>query len=388
VVHEINNPLAYMKANLDVLVGRKLPGLGRRLRGIDEEVARLGALRELLGEGTTDLGGQLGEIASMVAMVQEGTERVRGIVRDLKTFSRADDDTSAPVDVACVLDASINLAWNEIRHRATLTREYGEVPPVEANESRLGQVFLNLLLNAAQAIPDGDVVGHEIRVRCATTEDGMVLVSVSDSGVGISKEAVARVFDPFYTTKPVGVGTGLGLWVCQGIVTALGGKIDVQSEEGKGTAVTVVLPSRYAGPDEPPPSRALRRGRVLVIDEEPVLGSALSIALYAEHDVIASTNGRDAIALVRRHGLFDVVFCEAELPDMTALEVYRSVVQANPALAPRFVFAMGRALAPEVEAELATLPNERITRPFDVGTLIQVVRDQIARTRPSLVPPR
>jgi PAS domain S-box-containing protein len=388
VAHEINNPLAYMKTNLDVLVGRALPDLSRRLHAIDDEMARVSALRELLGQDAGDLAVRLGEIASMVAIVQEGTERVRGIVRDLKTFSRADDETRAPVDVARVLDASVNLAWNEIRHRATLTREYGDVPPVEANESRLGQVFLNLLLNAAQAIPDGDVVSHEIRIHTAVTEGGQVQVSVSDTGVGIPKEARARVFDPFYTTKPEGVGTGLGLWVCQGIVTALGGKIDVESQERAGTRVIVTLPTRYAFHADGEPAPAYRRGRVLVIGEEPVLGSALSIALYAEHDVIASTSGKDAIALLRRHGLFDVVFCEAELPDMTAIDVYRNVVRDIPALAPRFVFAVGRSVRAEVEAELAALPNERVSRPFDVGTLIQLVRSQIQRTRPSLLVPR
>lgn len=382
VAHEINNPLAYMKANLDVLVGRKLPELARRLRTVDEDIARLPALRELLGE--SDLAPQLAEVSSMVALVQEGTERVRGIVRDLKTFSRADNETSAPVDVARVLDASINLAWNEIRHRATLVREYDEVAPVEANESRLGQVFLNLLLNAAQAIPHGEIASHEIRVRCQATDHG-IAVSVSDTGVGIPREALARVFDPFFTTKPVGLGTGLGLWVCQGIVSSLSGQISVDSEEGQGTTVTVTIPSRFAHAEDSHP-RSPRRGRVLVVDEEPVLGSALSIALYAEHDVIASTSGRDAIALVKRHGLFDVVFCEAELPDMTALEVYRAAVRVNSALAPRFVFAVGRSLPAGLDAELSALPNERISRPFDVGTLIDVVRSQLERTRPSLVP--
>ncbi|MBK6696294.1 MAG: PAS domain S-box protein [Myxococcales bacterium] len=375
VAHEINNPIAYMKTNLDVLIGRSLPELTRQLALLSDET----------GAATGHLADRLRDITSMVSIVHEGTERVRGIVRDLKTFSRADTNV-APVDVVRVLDASINLAWNEIRHRATLIREYGDVPPVEANESRLGQVFLNLLLNAAQAIPVGDVSTHEIRVVSRTTEAGKVAVTVSDTGIGIATEARARIFDPFFTTKPEGVGTGLGLWVSQGIVNALHGSIEITSEEGRGTSVTVTLPSRFptfGGPEVPH-----RRGRILVVDEEPSLGSALSIALYAEHDVVAATSGKDAVSLLRRLGMFDVIFCEAELLDQTGLEVYLEATRENPALAPRFVFALGHSASPETREALAALPNALVQKPFGVSRLIDVVRTQIERTRPSLAPPR
>ena len=214
VAHEINNPLAYVKANLDVLASRRIPQLAVLLRSLEEE--RI----EHLGGGEPDdsayeLSERLSQIAAMIDLAREGAERVRSIVRDLKTFSRADEETTTPVDVARVLDASVNMAWNEIRHRAKLIKEYGEVPPVEANESRLGQVFLNLLINAAQAIPEGRAYEHEIRVRTyADANDERVVIAVSDTGSGIAKDALYRIFDPFFfTTKAVGVGTGLGLWI-------------------------------------------------------------------------------------------------------------------------------------------------------------------------------
>ncbi|MEO6418361.1 MAG: ATP-binding protein, partial [Polyangiaceae bacterium] len=149
------------------------------------------------------------------------------------------------VDVTRVLDAAVNMAWAEIRNRAKVIKDYSDVPPVDANESRLGQVFLNLLANAAQAIPEGHATENEIRVRTFVDVFDRVCIAVSDTGGGIPAEALARIFDPFFTTKAVGVGTGLGLWICQGIVAKMGGEIRVASTKGRGTTIIVSLPSRF-----------------------------------------------------------------------------------------------------------------------------------------------
>ena len=149
---------------------------------------------------------------------------------------------AGPVAVRRVLDSSINIAWNEIRHRARLVKDYGETPLVEGNESRLGQVFLNLLLNAAHAIPEGETERNEIRVTTRTDGRGYAIVEVRDSGMGIPIAIRERIFDPFFTTKPVGEGTGLGLWICAGIVSALGGEVKVDSEIGRGSTFRVTLP--------------------------------------------------------------------------------------------------------------------------------------------------
>ncbi len=240
VAHEINNPLAYVKANLDVVTTRSLPQLAARLRALEEELA----------VPSSDLSDRLTQIAAMLELAREGSERVRFIVRDLKIFSRAADDTSAPVDVARVLDAAVNMAWAEIRNRAKVIKDYSEIPPVDANESRLGQVFLNLLANAAQAIPEGRSMENEIRIRTYVDVFDRVCVAVSDTGGGIPAEVLARIFDPFFTTKAVGVGTGLGLWICQGIVAKMGGEIRVASTKGRGTTIIVSLPSRFASKPE------------------------------------------------------------------------------------------------------------------------------------------
>jgi PAS domain S-box-containing protein len=222
VAHEINNPLSFMLSNL---------------RFIDEE---LRAMTET-GESLASPRGQ--EVREALQETLTGSNRVSEIVHDLKTFSRGDEKRSGPVNVHAVLDLCANMARSQIRHRARLVKEYGELPPVLANETRLGQVFLNLLVNAAQAIPEGsDVKAHEIRVTTTRDEAGWAVVAVKDTGVGIPPENRSRLFDPFFTTKPAGVGTGLGLSICHGIITGLGGRITVDSEPGRGTLFRIFLP--------------------------------------------------------------------------------------------------------------------------------------------------
>ena len=222
VAHEINNPLSYLSSNL---------------RFVDDE---LGAMAEG-GEGLTGERGR--EVREALQEALAGSDRVRAIVRDLKTFSRGDDEQRGPVDVRGVLDACVNMAWSEIRHRARLEKDYGDVPPVLGNESRLGQVFLNLLVNAAQAITQGDLKTNAIRLT-TRLEQEQVVVEVKDTGSGISPEHLEKLFDPFFTTKPAGVGTGLGLSICHGIIVAMGGRIAVSSTLGQGSTFQVFLPTR------------------------------------------------------------------------------------------------------------------------------------------------
>src|SRR5512140_1421020 len=170
-------------------------------------------------------------------------ERIRDIVRDLRTFARGNPDTIGPVDVKATLEFSISMATPQLRQRAQLVRKYERASPVMGNESRLGQVFLNLLVNAAQAIPEGKVAQNAVTVALREGGQGWVLVEVSDTGSGIAAENLSRIFEPFFTTKPLGVGTGLGLSVCHGIITGLGGKIEVESALGKGTTFRVRLPA-------------------------------------------------------------------------------------------------------------------------------------------------
>jgi ligand-binding sensor domain-containing protein/signal transduction histidine kinase/CheY-like chemotaxis protein len=222
VGHEINNPLAYIVSNLE---------------HASEEAD---ALARELGD-TRGVGPRLREVSQALREALHGADRVRRIVRDLKTFSRPDDEKQGPVELHAVLDSAVKIAMGELRPRAKVARDYGDVPRVEGNEARLAQVFLNLLINAAQALPEGRAEANEVRLVTRVAPEGMVVAEVHDTGIGIAPEALGRIFDPFYTTKPQGVGTGLGLSLCHAYVTAMGGSISVESEPGKGSIFRVTL---------------------------------------------------------------------------------------------------------------------------------------------------
>jgi PAS domain S-box-containing protein len=225
VAHEINNPLTYVMANIGF---------------VSERLHKLLPLHP-----PSALAQQLEELGTALSEAQEGAIRVRQIVRDLKILARGDEERFGAVDVRQVIESSIGMVLNQIQAKAELMQDFGEVPMVEASESRLGQVFLNLLINAAQAIKEGDAASNLIRISTRTDEKGRAVVTVTDSGAGIPPEVIGRIFDPFFTTKPVGVGTGLGLFICHGIVKALGGEIGVDSALGHGTTFRVVLPPTH-----------------------------------------------------------------------------------------------------------------------------------------------
>lgn len=229
LAHEINNPLAYVLANHEVLA-RELPRLSAE------------AHAAAAGRGSNaDVAEGLAQCAAMLGVAMEGLERVRSIVRDLKTFSRIDPETGVLVDLHQVIDAALNIAQSELRPRARLERHYGDLAPVRGSTSRLGQVFLNLVVNGAQAIPPDRRGGGLVRVTTSTASDGWACIEIADDGVGMAPDVRGRLFEPFHTTKP-GEGTGLGLYITRTIVEAHGGTVEVESTEGVGTTVRVKLP--------------------------------------------------------------------------------------------------------------------------------------------------
>ncbi|MEO8451771.1 MAG: PAS domain S-box protein, partial [Gemmatimonadota bacterium] len=193
VAHEINNPLSALIANLDYIA---------------ESLARTGLAAQPPADPVENQARLHDEILEPLADARDAAQRVRVIVRDLKIFSRSPSaEVRGSVDVRATMESSLRMAWNELRHRARLVKHYSTVPGVEANEARLGQVFLNLIVNAAQAVPEGDAEHNEIGVS-ARLEGDRVVVEVSDTGAGIPPEIIGRIFDAFFTTKAVGVGTG------------------------------------------------------------------------------------------------------------------------------------------------------------------------------------
>jgi signal transduction histidine kinase len=369
VAHEINNPLAVAVANVDYTCGM-LASLVADARA--SEAARTSDPAE-----RWDGWPRFEALDESLRDASEGLQRIRDIVRDVKLFSRPHDDAACALDLRAVADSSLRMAHNEIRHRATLVKDYRDVPMVHANESRLGQVLLNLIVNAAQAIPEGHAVANEIRVLTKTGEDGCAIVEVSDTGCGIPKEDLERIFDAFYTTKPVGVGTGLGLAICYRIVTELGGSIEVASQVGQGTVFRLLLPATREAPrgerppSVPPPSHY--KGTVLIVDDDAALGRAVQRTLSACHDVVVLTSAAEALARIEAGERFDVILSDVMMPDVTGMEMHQQLLRVAPDQAARVVFLTGGAFTALAREYLDGVPNLTIEKPFAPTKLLAIV---------------
>jgi PAS domain S-box-containing protein len=347
VAHEVNSPLAGVLANLAFAL-EALPGA----RASDEEALR--------------------EVTAALEDARAAAERVRDIVRDLRLFARADEGDRAPLNVVAVLEATLGLVENQLRHRARVVRAFGEAPRVVASASSLGQAFLNLLLDAAQAIPENAASQHEVRISLGRTPAGAALVEITDTGAGMTPEMLARAFDPHRSRRPGGPA-GMGLPVARAVIESLGGVVSVESEPGRGTTARVELP---AAP-QPQVSQAregparLRR-RVLVVDDEPVVGKSLR-RLLPEHEVTVATSAAEALLAVDAQPDLDVILCDLMMPEVSGFELYRELSIRHPELAPRVVFITGGAFTPEATAFLREAGNPLLEKPFDLPRLRAVV---------------
>src|SRR5579883_321085 len=365
VAHEINNPLTYLLVNLEHVL--------RRLRAASASDDPIAELAGPVDSGT----GSLTALVQALQQAVDGANRVRQIVRDLLTFSQGNVEQRSVTDVRGIVESAVQMAWHEIRHRARLVKTLAEVPPVDANEARLGQVFLNLLVNAAQAIPEGHADEHEIRVSTRTDEHGNAVVEVTDTGTGIAPEDMPRIFDPFFTTKGEG-GTGLGLAISHGTVKGLGGAIHVRSDPGRGTTFRVVLPATKSwrvssGPSSAHDIRALERPRVLVIDDERLVGEAIARSLAEDSDVEVVTDAEQALARISGGKPYDVVLCDLMMPVMTGMDLYAEIVRTAPKLAGRIVFMTGGAFTARARAFLESVVNPCLEKPLDMSKLRSIV---------------
>lgn len=369
--HAINNPLTYILGNTHFA----------RL-----ELRRLaGQLREGLSESSpAELADRLDDVAHALDEAQEGAVRVRSTVASLRSVGRRDDPLGRRFRLDGVIDQAVSVAWNEIRHRARLERQYMAVPAVHGSEGRLTQVFVHLLLNAAHSIPEGASETNEIRIVMYSDAAGArVHVDVMDTGCGMSPEVAARAFEPFFSTRASGEGAGLGLTISRQIVEAAGGSLTLVSEPDMGTTVRIELPgageadraarnSQSLVPDSPP-------GRILLIDDEPSIASAFRHVVDDRHAITTFTSARDALHRLRAGETWDVIFCDLHMPDMTGMQFHEALQVLDPRLAERTVFLTGGAFTGEARAFLRSVPNACLDKPFDatVNTrlLARLLRD-------------
>ena len=358
VAHEINNPLAVVLANAGFLA------------------------EDLSGPGPSGDPARLASVTATLADLRSAANRIERIVSDLRVFSQPalKTDPIEPTDLRRCIEWAVRTTVHEFRDRATLKVDIAGAPCVHADEMRLGQVLINLLVNAAHAIAPGNADQNQVTVTARVDPSGRAVIEVRDTGEGISSAVLGRIFEPFFTTKPAGHGTGLGLSICHGIIVAMGGEISVDSEPGKGTVFRVLL--SVAPPQAPstmPPIQDMPsvRGKLLVIDDEEMILRALARILH-EHDVRCTASAREALSWIDAGQEFDLIISDLVMPTMTGMEFYENLLARHPKLAPRVVFMTGGAITPKANAFLQSVPNRRLEKPFEKAVLLKLVRERLA----------
>jgi signal transduction histidine kinase len=355
VAHEINNPLTYLLLSLE-LAGRS-GGPGKAADSWKTSI-----------EGAS-----------------EAAQRIRKIVDDMAAFGRNGSEELHPVDLEATMESTIKLAEVQTRYRARLIRDYAPTPPVLADSARLSQVFLNLLVNAAQAIDEGDVENNCITIRVRALDGETASVEITDTGGGIEDEILPRIFEPFVTTKDIGQGTGLGLHICHNIVSAFSGSLQVKTELGSGSTFTVSLPMAkdvVASTVIPAkgPQQVAREMRILIIDDEPDIAEAMQMLLTG-HRVTLAGSGREALQLLEA-SQFDIVFCDLIMPDMTGIDVFKYIVEEQPDLANALVFMTGGAFTERARAFLDTCEQPVLAKPFTYEQVLHFVSERAASSGP------
>jgi PAS domain S-box-containing protein len=380
VTHEINNPAAFVLLNVHRLQEhlRTLTAFIEEYRaalrdaGGDEAAARMAKREADLG-----ISEALHEAETIAAESLEGMQRIREITQDLRFFSHIREDRPRPFDLNHVVESAISMARHEVRHRARLVRQLETLPPCEGDPTRMTQVIVNLLVNAAQSVEEGRVAENEVRVH-TFARDGRVFVEISDTGCGIPENHIPQIFDPFFTTKAAGAGSGLGLSLCYEIVKRHGGEIGVESRVGAGSTFTVSLPAvarRDDRPAPPPAPEPREPARVLIVDDEVHLHRALRRVLR-EHELHFATSGREALDLLERDRRWDAIVCDVTMTDGSGVDLYERVAREWPELAPRVAFLTG-GVRTEVEEALRRSGRPVLEKPVDRATL----RELIARLR-------
>jgi signal transduction histidine kinase/CheY-like chemotaxis protein len=367
VAHEINNPLTYIVGNVGFL-GEELARL-KRLTEAGVSVDQIPALGECIT--------QLQQLASEI---DEGATRVARIVADLGCFGQQPAEIKSG-NVRQALDWALRVSRAAITEHAAMRFALAPVPDVRGDEGRLGQVFLNLLLNAAHALREGDPTTHELRVATHLEPSGehgkppMVVVTVRDTGTGMTEEVRERIFDPFFTTKPIGMGTGLGLSVCHGIIQELGGSIDVTSVLGEGSVFEVrlqVAERDRAQLDATPTVCPRARGRVLIIDDDPRVLTVLLRMLDA-HDVQAAQGARAAFDLLAAAPMVDAVLCDLLMPEVSGIDFYRELGLRHPSLLDRVIFLSGGANTDVAREFLHSVDNQCLKKPPQRSELLAAI---------------
>jgi len=356
IAHEINNPLAYVTESIRIATER----IARLERGADGET--------------------LQEVHRLLADAAEGSERVRMIARDLKSFAHPDEDSRSIVRIDDAIQTAARLIAKRTETRARVQMDLSGEAFVHADENRLIQVFTNLILNAADAVSASGAQQNTIRIS-SSQRGAWAVVEIADSGPGVLESMRALVFEPFFTTKSVGEGSGLGLHVTRTLVEALRGTIEVGTAPEGGALFTVRVPVSTARPPEPagaaspePVTLRSRRPRVLIIDDEPMLARVFHATLEADCDVDIALGGRQALDLLLTGKPYNFVFCDLMMSDIGGAQLYAELKARAPGLERKLIFMTGGVYDPRVAAFLESVDNRCVDKPFDIRR--EIFRDE------------
>jgi signal transduction histidine kinase len=387
-----------------LMTSDRLATIGMLAAGIGHEVANPlatvmlnnGALNNRLARAGLPAGA-LTEAQRLLAENDEALERIRGIVGELRTFARKDDESMQPLDLRAVIESSLRLCRAQLRGIEVKT-ELPMLPVVSGSGPRLTQVLLNLLVNAAQALGGvdkpriaviADVVGDEVRV------------TVADNGPGVPPDVRARIWDIFFTTKAPGEGTGLGLAIARDIVRRHGGRVELDETPGGGASFRLFLPRRAVTAAEegarprtpsspaikparrkpsapaiavPAPGAPVARPRLLIVDDEVMILRALERELAADFEVITVASGDEALR-VAGGARFDAVLCDLNLVNESGIDVCRRLAAMDSTTPGRTIFMSGAPLSSRLRAQLGQLPAQFVTKPFDMSALLKMLRE-------------
>jgi len=379
IAHEINNPVAFTMANVEFVSCRLSP--------LVAELAAPGAQGAALEKWLEQLGGKPGleELLRALAEAHDGTVRIRDIVGDIRQLARSEASSDAKADLAQAIRTAVRLATPTIRGRAAVEVDLCPQLVIQGSVAQLSQVFLNLLVNAAQATSAAHRTGAVIKIA-ARREGERAVITVADNGVGMTAETQARIFVPFFSTKPPDEGTGLGLSISRDTVRRHGGDITFTSEPDVGTTFTVVLPATtsdtelQAAPIEEASGGAASgrnnapRKRLLIVEDEENMRHAYMRFFGAQHDLAFAWNGFDAAKILAYDRAFDLIICDVIMPEMNGIELYRHVAGAFPGLEKRFVFATGGFGRQDVRDFVASIPNVVLHKPFSFEKILDQLR--------------
>lgn len=357
VAHEINNPLTYILAH-----GEQIESAIERLQGLGSSLS---------GAVGSEVQGALATLRQDVQTLRLGTERIATITRELRTFNHPDDMSRGPVDARAAVRSVLQLVGKELEARARLSLDLRETAPILGHPSRLVQVILNLVMNAMQSLPASAASLGEVHIS-TETRDGRVLIDVSDSGPGVSPAERERIFDPFVTTKPIGEGTGLGLFVCRNIVQGYAGEISVHDRPGGGASFRVSLPvapeARAADAPalERPAAATVTRAHVLLIDDDTRVLAALSGRLRrAGYQTSVCSTGAEGLSQLLEHEGIDIAFCDLMMKGMTGMDLHAELSKRASGLLAKVVFMTGGACSPQSRKFVLEHSESVVEKPFD-----------------------